>query len=201
MSGRARAIVALVSALALAGGVAGCTASDSELEAQLEQVTAERDALPAQIDADAVRYDNTIAVHEEVRAILDDPEAYGTEDEVVAALAALATPEAEMYDDAYGDGVGMQQAWYQTLYSGAMDSRIELVHEWVARDGSQSGGLWLWYGTNLAGNEFQLVGVQIDDHDDDGLITHELVVYPYPDAYVIEALEGAGTTVIDFSGE
>ncbi|WES65045.1 hypothetical protein P0L94_02975 [Microbacter sp. GSS18] len=201
MSGRSRAIVALVSALALAGGVTGCAAGDSELAAQLEQVTAERDALQAQIDADAVRYDKSVEVTAQVRAILDDPEAFGTEDEVVAMLGELATSNAQMYDDAYHDGVGMQQAWYQTLYSGEMDSRIDVIHDWVSPDGAQSGGLWIWYGTNAAGNDFQLIGVQIDDHDDDGLLTHSYVIYPYPDQYVIDAIEGAGTPIIDFSSD
>ncbi len=30
-------------------------------------------------------------------------------------------------------------------------------------------------------------------HDEDGLISYELVTYPYPDEYVNEAVFGAGT--------
>lgn len=39
----------------------------------------------------------------------------------------------------------------------------------------------------------ELVGVQIDTHDDEGRVTDEWVIHPYPDDYVVEAFEGAGT--------
>ncbi len=131
-----------------------------------------------------------------MRAILDDPAAVGDEDAVVAALAELATPDAEMEDDAFHESVGISDAWANTLYAGAMDARIDVRHRWISDDGSMSGGLWIWHGTNALGNPFELIGVQVDTHDDEGRITHELVVYPYPDDYVAEAVEGAGTPVV-----
>jgi len=59
-------------------------------------------------------------------------------------------------------------------------------------DGSQSAALWLWHGTNIAGNPFELAGISLATHDEDGLISYELVTYPYPDDYVREAVMGSG---------
>jgi hypothetical protein len=165
---------------------------DVALEQQLTEVTAERDALQAQIDQRSERHDKTVAVKAAVRDILDNPTAYGTEEEVADLLATYATSAAVMEDDVFGS-VNMRDAWYRTLYSGAIDAEIEVSHQWISEDGSQSGSLWVWKGTNQAGNPFELIGVAVDTHDEEGLVSHELVVYPYSDTYVIEAVTGAGT--------
>ena len=185
-------------AILLGVGVAGCSESGDdeadELRDRLEEVTAERDELQARVDADAERYDKSVEVRDAIRAILDDPAADGSEDEVVDLLASYASSGAQMRDDVFGD-VGVRSAWYNTLYAGAMDAEIDVIHRWFAPDGAQSGGLWVWRGTNPAGNPFELVGVQIDSHDDEGRITDEWVIYPYPDDYVRDAVFGDGTPV------
>jgi hypothetical protein len=118
----------------------------------------------------------------------------GTESEAIDLLASYASSDARMRDDALGSAT-MRRAWHESSYGQAVDAEIEVVHQWFAPDGSQSGGLWVWRGTNLAGNPFELVGVQIDTHDDEGRVTDEWVIYPYPDDDVVEAFEGAGTPV------
>lgn len=196
---RVRTGTGLLAVAALTGVLAGCGSDSDEvasLTTQVQQLEQERDALQEKVDAAATRHDKTVAVMEGVRAILDDPTSVGDEDAVVEALAQYATADAEMEDDAFHESVGIRQAWENTLYSGAMDSSIDPLHTWVSDDGSMSGSLWIWHGTNFAGNPFELIGVQIDTHDDEGRVSHELVVYPYPDEYVDEAVEGDGTPVV-----
>ncbi len=195
---RLRTGTSLLAVAALTGVLAGCGSDADEVAAlttRVEQLTEEREALQQEVDAAATRYDKTVAVVEGVRAILDDPESVGDEDAVTAALAEYATPDAQIEDDAFGSA-GVRLAWSLTLYSNAMDARIDIRHSWVSDDGSMSGGLWIWHGTNQAGNPFELIGAQMDTHDDEGRITHELVVYPYPDEYVVEAVQGAGTPIV-----
>ncbi len=190
-------VVAIAVVAALAGGATACGDDDGEAEelrAELAAVTAERDELRARLQADAERYDKTVATSRAIRAILDDPTAYGTEDEAVDLLASHASDGALMRDDVFGD-VGVRSAWHYTLYGGTMDAEIDIAQQWVAPDGVQSGGLWVWHGTNQAGNPFELIGVQIDTHDDEGRVTDEWVFYPYPDDYVVEAIRGDGTPV------
>lgn len=68
----------------------------------------------------------------------------------------------------------------------------------MSEDGSQSSSLWIWKGTNINGKDFELIGVKIDTHNEEGLIAHELVLYPYPDSYVTNAAFGTGTaTALD----
>jgi hypothetical protein len=50
----------------------------------------------------------------------------------------------------------------------------------------------MWHGTNSAGNPFELAGISLMTHDEDGLISCELVTYPYPDEYVRETFMGSG---------
>jgi outer membrane murein-binding lipoprotein Lpp len=196
---RFRAGTSLLAVAALTGVLAGCGSDADEVAAlttRVEQLNDEREGLQQEVDAAATRHDKTVAVVEWLRTILDDPESVGDEDAVTTALAELATPDAQMEDDALGGSIGMRLAWSKTLYSNAMDARIDIRHSWVSDDGTLSGGLWIRHGTNQAGNPFELIGVQVDTHDDEGLITHELVVYPYPDEYVVEAVQGAGTPVV-----
>ncbi len=195
---RLRAGTSLLAVAALAGVLVGC-GSDAEVEglrADVSRLTAQRDALRAEVDAAGERHEKTVAVVEGIRAVLDDPSSVGSEEDVASALASFATADAVMEDAVLGSAP-MRQAWQDTLYGGAMDAEITVLHQWVSPDGSQSGGLWVWRGTNLAGNSFELLGVQVDDHDLEGRVTHELVAYPYDDAYVLEAVEGAGSPPVD----
>ncbi|MDN4475185.1 hypothetical protein QQX09_04840 [Demequina sp. SYSU T00192] len=182
------AIAATVVALA-----SGCSAGGEtqDLEAQLAEVTEQRDALQAELDAIDARYDKTVAVKAAVEDILADPESYGTPDEVADLLASYGTDDAVMDDDVFG-AVGLRQAWYNTL-SNQVDAEIETVQQWVDDDGSVSGSLWIWRGTNFAGEPFELVGINVDTHADDGTIENEWVAYPYPDEFVRVAIIGGGT--------
>ena len=69
----------------------------------------------------------------------------------------------------------------------------ESLKDWLSEDGSQGGFLWVWHGTNAEGNPFSLAGISLTTHNDAGLISYEFVTYPYADAYVNEAVFGAGT--------
>ncbi len=164
----------------------------ADTEQSLADVTAERDALVATAGELTERYDKALATQQAVEGILNDPESYGSEDEVVELLASYATEDAVM-DDAVFGAVPIKNAWYFTLYGGTMDSQIDNYYRWLSDDGSQGGALWLWHGTNTAGNPFELAGIAIDEYDDNGLVAYEYVVYPYPDDYVRNAVDGTGT--------
>lgn len=165
-----------------------------EAREQLVEMTAERTALAAAAataEDTSARYEAALATQEAVRDILHHPEQYGTEDDVIDLLASYATPDAVMDDDVFG-AIGMRHAWHNTLYGGSMDAEIDITHEWLSEDGSQGGALWLWHGTNAVGYPFELAGIALDTFDDSGSITHEYVVYPYPDDYVRQAVVGTG---------
>ena len=166
----------------------------TEVRGQLADMTTERDALAAVAGAPSDRYEKSLATQEAVEDILHNAERYGTESDVVDLLASYATPSAVM-DDAVFGAVGIRSAWHNTLYGGAMDSEIDNYFRWLSDDGSQGGALWVWHGTNLAGNPFELPGVALDTYDENGLITRSYVVYPYPDEYVREAVTGDGTAI------
>jgi len=120
MSVSARIAALAVGVIALGAGIAACSDDDSGtdgLKDELAAVTAERDELQALVDVGAERHDKAVETVETLRGILDDPASYGSEEEVVDLLASLATPSAQMRDDAFGD-VGIESAWYNTLYRG-----------------------------------------------------------------------------------
>jgi hypothetical protein len=172
----------------------GCAQSDSTdaVEEQLAEVTAERDALLDKESAQQERHDRALATLDEVTAMLNDPESVGSEEEVVDAIARHSTEAAVMDDDVFG-AVSYRDGFYNTLYGGAVDARIDAYDWWVSEDGSQGGVLWIWYGTNTAGNPFELAGLSLQEFSDDGRIEYELVTYPYADDYVRNAFSGDGT--------
>lgn len=161
------------------------------VEQQLATVTAERDALDTSTERLTDRYDRAAVIQEEIMAILADPYSFSTEAETADLLATHATEDAVMDDDVFG-AVNYRQGFYNTLYSGMVDAKIDVYHHWLTDDGSQGGFLWVWYGTNAAGNPFELAGISLTEHDEKGLIAYELVAYPYPDEYVDDAVFGAG---------
>ncbi|WP_296667820.1 hypothetical protein [Demequina sp.] len=181
--------IAVMIALATAG--CGSSGEVDDLKAQVAEVTAERDALQQQVDTAAARHDKSAEVKAAVEALLAEPGSSIPPAELAAELASYATADAQMVDDVFG-GVGMEQAWYNTL-SGDLDATIDTIHQWISDDGTQSGSLWIWRGSNMQGNPFELIGVNIDSHNEEGLITEEWVGYPYPDAYVNGAIVGDGT--------
>jgi hypothetical protein len=189
----------LVAVTLLSIGVVACGDDDAarieSLKDDLAAVTAERDDLASQVTDREARHAASLATIEGIEAILADPEAFGTETEVVDALAAYAVDGAVM-DDAVFGAADYRTAWYNTLFGGAIDADIDVYHHWLSEDGSQGGSLWVWYGTNAAGNPFELAGISLNDYDNEGRLTYELVTYPYPDEYVDEAVFGAGTASV-----
>jgi hypothetical protein len=161
----------------------------AEAEAEVVAITAGRDASD-QTAVPVDRYNNAARILDENLAILSDPEGFGTKDEIADLLATNAIPGAMMDDDVFG-AVNFRTGFYNTLY-GMGDTQIDVYDTWLCDDGSQSGSLWQWHGTNSAGNPFQLAGISLVTHDEEGLISYELVTYPYPDAYVREAFMGSG---------
>lgn len=162
------------------------------VEQQLSDMTAERDSLAAGRVPAETRHEKAQAHIDLVMEILDDPDAFGSEEEVVAALVEHYTAEAVMDDIVFG-AVPIANAWHNTLYGGAVDAEIDIYHSWLSEDGSQGGYLWVWHGTNAAGNPFELPGISLCEFDEDGLESYEYVVYPYPDEYVRDAFMGSGT--------
>lgn len=164
------------------------------LQARLDEVTAECGVAEAEAQpaASSVVRDRALAVMTEVRELLDDPESFGTESEVADLLGSHATESAVMDDDVFG-AVNYRDGFYNTLYGGATDARIDVYDMWLSDDGSQGGFLWMWSGMNAAGNPFELAGVSLTEFDEDGRISYELVTYPYPDEYVRGAFRGEGT--------
>lgn len=164
----------------------------AETEQTLEEISAERDALMTAAKQSTDRYDKALANQQAIEDILHNPESYATEEEAVELLASYATEDAVM-DDAVFGAAPIKTAWRETLHGGAMDAEIDNYYRWLSEDGSQGGVLWMWHGTNLAGNPFELGGISLNEYDEDGLLTYSYVVYPHPDDYVNEAIVGAGT--------
>jgi hypothetical protein len=127
-----------------------------------------------------------VANQQAVAEIIADPAAYGDQEQVLDLLMGYATPDAVMDDVALGS-IGMRNAWKETLYW--TDSDIETFATWVADDGSMGGSLWVWIGSAGNGEPFELIGINIDSYDQDGLITYERVVWPYHDDHVENAIE------------
>ncbi len=192
-----RLLVAAAVMAALAGTAACLGADDAEgLRAEVAGLTSEVGSLQATLDDVVDRHDRTESAIQRLRQILADPDAFGTDEEVVAQLAQMSTEDAEMVDDVFGS-VGIRSAWASTMFGGrpgaTLTARIDSLESWVAEDGSMSGSLWVWHGTNEAGNPFELTGVQVSTHDETGRSTGITIHYPYPDDVVVAAVDGPGT--------
>lgn len=172
----------------------------ADTEQALADVTAERDAIAAAASGLSERHDKVLANQEAVEDILHNPESYGSEEEVVELLATYATEDAVM-DDAVFGAAPILTAWRETLYGGAMDAEIKNYYRWLSEDGSQGGVLWIWSGTNLAGNPFEMAGISLNEYDEEGMLTYSYVVYPYPDDYVNEAIVGEGAAQVETVSE
>lgn len=186
-------LVAVMSATCSDGDV------DRAFETEYAEVVAERDALAAQIAESAARYERSTATIEATEAILHDPKAYGTEEELADSRGEFAVEGAVMDDDVFGS-VAFRDGFLNTLYGGTVDpdidTEIEIFDKWLSADGSQGGSLWVWRGTNAESNPFELVGSKLTDYDENGMITYQFVSYPYSDEYVWDAVFGEGTLVV-----
>ncbi|WP_062297025.1 hypothetical protein [Demequina maris] len=191
----------LACAVAGAAGLAvmtGCSGGDDELEQQVAAVTQERDALQAQADATAERYDTVVANQQAFEAILADEASYDDPDAMVEAIAALATDTA-ILDDIYIGPQHLAEGLKYDLFTGTV-SQITPMQSWVDPDGSTSGALWVWHGENMFGDPFAIVTVAVTTYDDEGLITEIYRTYPYDQPYFHEALRGTGTPT-DVTGQ
>jgi hypothetical protein len=185
--------------------VSGCSSSDptttdeyaaleQELalaEARLVETTTELDTLSQQIANAIGRSDKTAATVESLAEIIKDPDSFGTQSEVLDLLMTMATDDTVMDDTAFG-AVAMRTAWANTLWgSGAT---IDTSVTWMCDDGSLAGSLWTWRGQARNGEPFELIGVNLDEYNDEGKITYSLIDWPYEGAFVREAFaRGTGS--------
>jgi hypothetical protein len=146
-------------------------------------------AEPASAEATAAtRREKSQATQDAVIEIINDPSAFGTEEEVLHELVANAAPGTLMDDVVFG-AVLWRSAWHNTLFGG-LDAKIRTWHRWMSEDGSMGGSLWTWSGTNRAGEPFELIGVDLSEYDEEGKTIGALIVWPYPDEVVKSALSG-----------
>ena len=155
-----------------------------ETKSILTEVTAQRDALVQADAAVADRYEKAQANADRIAEIIDSPDAFGTQQEVLDELMTMVAPGAVMDDTAFS-AVPMRSAWANTLWGS--DATITTWVKWMCDDGSQSGSLWTWSGEANNGELFNLIGVNLDDYDADGKVTYSLVDWPYDRWYVLEA--------------
>lgn len=157
----------------------------ADLERQLAEMTAERDQLLAETEADSSRFETVQTFTELRNDVATDPSAYGTEDEVLALLSDGAAPGAVMADEAYGS-VPLKEAWRRTLFAGNVDAVTTEWRSWICSDGRLGGSLWTWEGSNFVGDQFSLVGINLNEYDDEGRMEVSTVIWPYPNEYVYE---------------
>ena len=156
-----------------------------ELEAELANLRAERDQLAAADEADKARLEKVTSFMELRVAVATDPSAYGTEEEALDLLSEGATSGAVMDDEAYG-AIGLREAWRRTLFAGNVDAVTTEWRSWVCNDGRMGGSLWTWEGANFAGKPFSLVGINLNNYNDQGLLEVSTVIWPYPHEHVYE---------------
>jgi hypothetical protein len=185
MQVRALLVPAAVLSLAMVSPMLAACGDDAELE----EVTAERDALAAELAAAESRYELSRANQALIAEIIAEPEAFGDPAEALDEMTALAAPDAVMDDTAFG-AVPIRAAWDNTIFG--TDSTIRTWATWLAEDGSSGGSLWTWSGTARNGEPFELIGVNLDEFDENGLVTYSLVDWPYPAETVKAAVATGG---------
>jgi hypothetical protein len=191
-----RTVAASVTVLVLiaAGCSTDATATDeyealeqelASTQAQLDAVTAERDALVAEDEKVTARYEKAKANQEVLLAVIEDPTAFGTEEEVLDLLDAMATPDIVSGDLAFGGTLTgiWRTGWRNTLFNNT-DATIHTWRAWLSEDGSVGGSLWSWIGTAQNGEPFSLEGLELSRFNDEGLYTEVIMLYPYEDTEV-----------------
>ena len=106
-------------------------------------------------------------------------------------LVELAAPGTTMDDTAFGS-VPIRTAWQNTMFGG-VGATITTWVKWTADDGSSGGSLWVWEGTARNGEHFELIGVNLDTYDENGLLTNSIVDWPYPGKNVRQAFATGAT--------
>ncbi len=131
--------------------VLACSGETDDLEQQLTAIQAERDQLVAEleevtaqldrttrgqaVDHPSERNDTALANQTMIADFLDNPESFGTEEEIADRLDELAAPGARMVDDVFGS-VSCRTGFLETLYGGNTDARIAIYDRWLSDDGS-----------------------------------------------------------------
>lgn len=151
----------------------------AQTEAELADMTAEGDALAGEAASFADRYEGAGNTQETVMAIMSDPSSFGSEEEALDLLDALAVPGIIYGDDAFGPTM-WRTGWRNTLF-GQVDATITTWKSWLSDDGSTGGSMFSWYGTAQNGEPFVLNGIELSTFSDDGLYNTITVYYPYDD--------------------
>ncbi|WP_062377090.1 hypothetical protein [Demequina pelophila] len=182
------------------GAVSGCgdgeerarqEAAVAELEHQLENITAERDALQDHVDAVLLRYVLVVKHDAEQEALLADDSLRADPDALLDELSYYVIDGARLHNETLGS-TSWRFGMRGTLFTTA-EATIDNVHSWIDPDGSTTGSLFVWSGTNAEDEPFALAGVAIQFYNDDGLLTHTWVAHPYPDGFIWNAVQGSGT--------
>ena len=128
------------------------------------------------------RYEKAKATQAKAIAIIADPQAFGSEEEVLAMLKEMAVPGLVSVDEGFGS-VDWVAGWRYTLFSGR-NAEIKTWRSWLSEDGSMGGSLWTWSGTAYNGKPFDLPGVEVSRYDENGLVSETVMFYPYEDEEV-----------------
>jgi steroid delta-isomerase-like uncharacterized protein len=178
--------------------VVGCTSSDptasdeyaaieqdlieaqdllADVESDLAETTAERDALAAQVAA----VETVIAqVEANEKAHF---EAIMAED--LEAMMATYTDDAVFVDETFGDWVEGTEAltrFNDVVLTMTDPDATEILDSYVSADGSRATSVWSWIGTSYFGNPFDLPMVLVHEYRD-GLIAKQTIYYAASDAY------------------
>ena len=178
--------------------VVGCTSSDptasdeypaieqdlieaqallADVESDLAETTAERDALAAQVAA----FEAGIAqVEANENAHF---EAIMAED--LEAMMATYTDDAVFVDETFGDWVEGTEAltrFNDVVLTMTDPEATEILDSYVSADGSRATSVWSWIGTSYFGNPFDLPMVLVHEYRD-GLIAKQTIYYAARDAY------------------
>jgi hypothetical protein len=86
--------------------------------------------------------------------------------------------------------VPYRQAWANTIFG--TNSTIKTWTSWLSEDGASGGSLWTWTGTAMNGEPFELIGINTDRYDENGLLSYALVDWPYPSDTVRSAIAAGG---------
>lgn len=186
---RAKRILAVAALLLMTAACSGNTAELDAMKAERDALEAQLAAVETQRAAVETRHELSSNTQQQVADIIADPGAFGDKMEVLDALAALATADAVMDDTAFG-AVEIRRAWASTIYD--TNSTITTWATWLSDDGATGGSMWTWTGTAQNGEPFELIGINIDRYDENGLLSHSVVDWPYPSDTVRSALATGG---------